>query len=100
VVAFHRLALRSRRHDFRPPGRNLCAARRQWPHSSYMVPGGVMSAPTLTDVTRAWSILEHFRRNWMEPMWLGCSLERYERSSPTRISSRGSTNGRSTRIPI
>ena len=50
----------------------------QWPHSSYMVPGGVMCAPTLTDVTRAWSILEHFRRNWMEPIWLGCSLERYE----------------------
>jgi hydrogenase large subunit len=51
----------------------------QWPHSSYMVPGGVMCAPTLTDVTRAWSILEHFRRNWIEPIWLGCSLERYER---------------------
>ena len=50
----------------------------QWPHSSYMVPGGVMCAPTLTDVTRAWSILEHFRKNWMEPVWLGCSLERYE----------------------
>ena len=50
----------------------------QWPHSSYMVPGGVMCAPTLTDVTRAWSILEHFRRNWIEPVWLGCSLERYE----------------------
>ncbi|WP_244500137.1 nickel-dependent hydrogenase large subunit [Methyloceanibacter superfactus] len=50
----------------------------QWPHSSYMVPGGVMCAPTLTDVTRAWSILEHFRRNWMEPVWYGCSLERYE----------------------
>lgn len=50
----------------------------QWPHSSYMVPGGVMCAPTLTDVTRAWSILEHFRRNWMENIWLGCSLERYE----------------------
>ncbi len=50
----------------------------QWPHSSYMVPGGVMCAPTLTDVTRAWSILEHFRRNWLEPVWLGCSLERYE----------------------
>ncbi|WP_204303128.1 hypothetical protein, partial [Klebsiella pneumoniae] len=30
------------------------------------------------DVTRAWSILEHFRRNWMEPVWLGCSFERYE----------------------
>jgi hydrogenase large subunit len=50
----------------------------QWPHSSFMVPGGVMCAPTLTDVTRAWSILEHFRRNWLEPIWLGCSIERYE----------------------
>jgi uptake hydrogenase large subunit len=50
----------------------------QWPHSSFMVPGGVMCAPTLTDVTRAWSILEHVRRNWIEPVWLGCSLERYE----------------------
>ncbi|MEM9731611.1 MAG: nickel-dependent hydrogenase large subunit, partial [Myxococcota bacterium] len=50
----------------------------QWPHSSYMVPGGVMCAPTLTDVTRAWSILEHFKKNWMESMWLGCTLERYE----------------------
>jgi hydrogenase large subunit len=43
-----------------------------------MVPGGVMCAPTLTDVTRAWSILEYFRSNWIEPVWLGCSLERYE----------------------
>ncbi len=50
----------------------------QWPHSSFMVPGGVMCAPTLTDVTRAWAILEHFRRNWIEPLWLGCSMERYE----------------------
>ena len=50
----------------------------QWPHSSYMVPGGVMCAPTLTDVTRAWSILEYFRRTWIEPIWLGCTMERYE----------------------
>ncbi|MEQ1565167.1 MAG: nickel-dependent hydrogenase large subunit [Myxococcota bacterium] len=50
----------------------------QWPHSSYMVPGGVMCSPTLTDVTRAWAILEHFRRNWIESLWLGCSMERYE----------------------
>lgn len=50
----------------------------QWPHSSFMVPGGVMCAPTLTDVTRAHSILEYFRKEWMEPYWLGCSLERYE----------------------
>ena len=50
----------------------------QWPHSSYMVPGGVVCAPTLTDVTRAWGILEHYRRAWLEPMWLGGSIERYE----------------------
>jgi uptake hydrogenase large subunit len=50
----------------------------QWPHSSYMVPGGVMCAPTLTDITRSWGILEHFRKNWIENVWLGCSLERYE----------------------
>ena len=50
----------------------------QWPHSSYMVPGGVMCAPTLTDVTRAWAILENIRRSWIEPVLLGCSIERYE----------------------
>ncbi|MBX3206577.1 MAG: nickel-dependent hydrogenase large subunit [Labilithrix sp.] len=50
----------------------------QWPHSSFMVPGGVMCAPTLTDVTRAWAILEYFRRNWIESHWLGCTLDRYE----------------------
>ncbi len=50
----------------------------QWPHSSFMVPGGVMCAPTLTDVTRAYAILEYFRRNWIEPVLLGCSMERYE----------------------
>ncbi len=50
----------------------------QWPHSSYMVPGGVMCAPTLTDITRAWSILEYYKVTWLESMWLGCSLERYE----------------------
>jgi len=50
----------------------------QWPHSSYMVPGGVMCSPTLTDITRAWGILEYFKKNWLESMWLGCTLERYE----------------------
>ncbi len=50
----------------------------QWPHSSFMVPGGVMCSPTLTDVTRAWGILEYFKKNWLESNWLGCTLERYE----------------------
>jgi hydrogenase large subunit len=51
----------------------------QWPHSSFMVPGGVMCAPTLTDVTRAWAVLEQIRRVLIEPIWLGCAMERYER---------------------
>ncbi|QZA32624.1 nickel-dependent hydrogenase large subunit [Hydrogenibacillus sp. N12] len=49
----------------------------QWPHSSFMVPGGVMCAPTLSDVTRSISILEHYREYWLEKVWLGCSVERW-----------------------
>jgi Ni,Fe-hydrogenase I large subunit len=49
----------------------------QWPHSSFMVPGGVMCAPTLSDVTRAIAILEHWKVNWLEKYWLGCSVERW-----------------------
>ncbi|NUN99547.1 MAG: nickel-dependent hydrogenase large subunit [Saprospiraceae bacterium] len=49
----------------------------QWPHSSYMVPGGVMCAPTLKDITRAHAIMNHFRNDWLESVWLGCSIERY-----------------------
>jgi len=49
----------------------------QWPHSSFMVPGGVMCAPTLSDVTRAIAILEHWKVNWLEKYWLGCSVDRW-----------------------
>lgn len=49
----------------------------QWPHSSFMVPGGVMSAPSLADVTRAMAILNHWKDNWLEKEWLGCSVERW-----------------------
>ena len=49
----------------------------QWPHSSFMVPGGVMSAPTLSDVTRSIAILEHWKDNWLEAEWLGCSVDRW-----------------------
>jgi Ni,Fe-hydrogenase I large subunit len=49
----------------------------QWPHSSYMVPGGVMCAPTLKDITRAHAILNQFRYEWLETHWLGCTIERY-----------------------
>ncbi len=49
----------------------------QWPHSSFMVPGGVMSAPNLADITRATAILNHWKDNWLEAVWLGCSVERW-----------------------
>jgi Ni,Fe-hydrogenase I large subunit len=49
----------------------------QWPHSSFMIPGGVMCAPGLSDVTRATAILNHWRDNWLEKVWLGCSVERW-----------------------
>lgn len=49
----------------------------QWPHSSFMVPGGVMCAPTLADVTRSIAILEHWKDNWLEKYWLGCSVDRW-----------------------
>jgi uptake hydrogenase large subunit len=49
----------------------------QWPHSSFMIPGGVMCAPTLADVTRAIAVLEYWKREWLEKTWLGCSIERW-----------------------
>ncbi len=49
----------------------------QWPHSSFMVPGGVMCAPTLSDVTRSLSILEYWKNEWLEKIWLGCSVDRW-----------------------
>ncbi|MDO5627063.1 MAG: nickel-dependent hydrogenase large subunit [Mobilicoccus sp.] len=49
----------------------------QWPHSSFMVPGGVMCAPTLSDITRATAVIEHWGRTWLEGQWLGCTVERW-----------------------
>lgn len=49
----------------------------QWPHSSFMIPGGVMCAPTLADITRSIAILEEWKDDWLEKVWLGCSIERW-----------------------
>ncbi len=49
----------------------------QWPHSSFMVPGGVMCGPTLSDVTRSRAILQYWTSEWLEKHWLGCSIDRY-----------------------
>lgn len=42
-----------------------------------MISGGVMCAPTLSDVTRSIAILEAWKRDWLENIWVGCSVERW-----------------------
>jgi Ni,Fe-hydrogenase I large subunit len=46
----------------------------QWPHSSFMVPGGVVSVPTVSDIVHCRHILRNFRR-WYERRVLGCTLD-------------------------
>ena len=48
----------------------------QWPHSSYMVPGGVVSLPSRRTIAAALSIVDGFVR-WYERSVLGCSTERW-----------------------
>lgn len=49
----------------------------QWPHSSFMVPGGVVSVPSGGDIAQCRHILSGFRK-WYEKQVLGCSLERWQ----------------------
>ena len=48
----------------------------QWPHSSFMVPGGVVSVPSGSDIAQCRHILTTFRK-WYEKQVLGCTLERW-----------------------
>lgn len=48
----------------------------QWPHSSFMVPGGVTSTPGLSGLFQCRYLLDHFRA-WYEKRVLGCSIERF-----------------------
>ncbi len=48
----------------------------QWPHSSFMVPGGVVSVPTASDITHCRHILRNFRK-WYERRILGCKVEQF-----------------------
>ncbi len=48
----------------------------QWPHSSYMVPGGVVHAPDRIGLMRCRQIVRDFR-SWYEQKVLGCSVERW-----------------------
>jgi Ni,Fe-hydrogenase I large subunit len=48
----------------------------QWPHSSYMVPGGTTSIPSAADLLQCRHLLSHHRQ-WYERRILGCPLERW-----------------------
>lgn len=48
----------------------------QWPHSSYMVPGGVVASPGLDGLMQCRHLLASHRA-WYERRVLGCSIERW-----------------------
>ncbi|HVP10279.1 MAG TPA: nickel-dependent hydrogenase large subunit [Phycisphaerae bacterium] len=48
----------------------------QWPHSSYMVPGGVATVPSLTDLLQCRHLLAAYRA-WYEQRILGCPVEQW-----------------------
>lgn len=49
----------------------------QWPHSSFMVPGGIVSIPSKSDLLQCGLLLRQYR-NWYERRILGCSIERWK----------------------
>jgi Ni,Fe-hydrogenase I large subunit len=49
----------------------------QWPHSSYMVPGGIVSMPSPGDMTQCYFLIRQFRA-WYEQHVLGCTIERWQ----------------------
>ncbi len=48
----------------------------QWPHSSFMVPGGVVSAPSAIDIIHCRNVLKNYAK-WYEKRILGCGLDRW-----------------------
>jgi hydrogenase large subunit len=48
----------------------------QWPHSSFMVPGGVVSVPKANDLAQCLFVIRNFRK-WFESRVLGCRIERW-----------------------
>lgn len=48
----------------------------QWPHSSFMVPGGVVTVPSPNDISQCRFMVRHYRR-WYERQVLGCAIERW-----------------------
>ena len=48
----------------------------QWPHSSFIVPGGITSGPSGADIRQCRMILGEFCR-WYETLVLGCPIEEW-----------------------
>lgn len=48
----------------------------QWPHTSFMVPGGVTSIPEISKILQCRIIYERFC-SWYERIVLGCSIDRW-----------------------
>lgn len=48
----------------------------QWPHSSFMIPGGITGSPYLTDITKTIAIIKEFQ-SFLEKVVIGCSIERW-----------------------
>ena len=49
----------------------------QWPQADFATPGGVSSKLQVQNLSQAFAVLEKYRSEWLEPIWLGCSIERY-----------------------
>ncbi len=49
----------------------------QWPHSSFMVPGGIVSLPSKADLRQCRLLVGQFR-NWFEERVLGGALEQWQ----------------------
>ncbi|MFW5741406.1 MAG: nickel-dependent hydrogenase large subunit [Myxococcota bacterium] len=48
----------------------------QWPHSSFMIPGGIASVPSRADLLQCALLVRSFRA-WYEERILGCSIDRF-----------------------
>ncbi len=48
----------------------------QWPHASFMIPGGVTHRPGAVEILNCRMVLRRFRQ-WYEDQILGCSIERW-----------------------
>lgn len=55
----------------------IAAIGGQWPHSSFMVPGGLAYAPPVSELARCRHLLDTCRA-WYERRVLGCSIERWQ----------------------